>query len=50
MTARQQALRDIREDLREQGKCFIAFRKELNPIMKELINDQLKRQKHKYEQ
>ena len=44
MLAKQQAVKDIRESLRMQGKCFLAFRTELNPIMKDLVNEQLKAQ------
>ena len=39
MTARQQAERDIRESLKQNHKSFIAFRKELNPVMKEIVSE-----------
>ena len=44
MSARQQAEQDIKESLKIQGKCFLAFRAELNPIMNNLVNEQLKAQ------
>lgn len=44
-TAKSQAEKDIRESLRMQGKCFLAFRTELNPIMKDLVKNQIKAQK-----
>lgn len=44
MSAKQCAERDIRESLKIQGKCFLAFRTELNPIMDTLVNEQLKAQ------
>lgn len=37
MTARSQAIQDIKESLSEEGRCFLSFRKELNPTMRELI-------------
>ncbi len=44
MSARKQAIRDIKESLRMQGKCFLAFHRELNPIMDKLVNNQIKAQ------
>ena len=44
MTAKKSAIRDIKESLRNQGKCFLAFRQELNPIMDRLVSEQLKAQ------
>ena len=44
MTAKKQALRDIMEDLRKDGKCFLAFRSELNPIMDKLVEQYLEQQ------
>lgn len=46
MTARQQAILDIKEELKAQGKSFLAFRTNLNPVMKELVKDQLSKQAH----
>lgn len=50
MTAKQSAIQDIRDDLRQQGKCFIAFHRELDPIMSYLVSEQIHQQynlKHK---
>lgn len=44
MTAKQKAIQDIKECLRQESKAFIAFRTELNPIMDELVEQQLKKQ------
>ena len=46
MTARQAAIEDIKDDLRAQGKCFIAFRSKLNPIMRKLVSHQIMEQQH----
>jgi hypothetical protein len=46
MTAKQQAIKDIRKSLKANSKAFIAFRTELNPIMDELVNEQIKQQEH----
>ena len=45
LTAKQQAIQDIKNDLRSSGKCFIAFRKELNPAINRLVRQQIKNQK-----
>lgn len=42
---RQLAIEDIKVELTREGKCFIAFRTELNPIMKELIKEYIRLQK-----
>ena len=44
MSVREMAIRDIKDDLRQSGKCFIAFVKKLNPVMDELVNEQLEAQ------
>ena len=44
MSVRQYAEMDIQEELSRQGKCFIAFREKLNPVMDYLVNEQLKAQ------
>lgn len=44
MTARQQAVLDIKDELRRSNKCFLVFRRRLNPIMKDLVNDYIKAQ------
>ena len=45
MSAKNQAIQDIKDSLKREGKAFIAFRSELNPVMRRLVNDQLKEQK-----
>lgn len=45
MTAKCLAIRDIKVSLKQQGKCFMAFHSELNPIMDKLVSDQLKAQR-----
>ena len=44
MSAKEQALIDIKKDLKKNNKCFLAFRSELNPVMRRLVYDQLKEQ------
>lgn len=39
MTAKQQALMDIKKELKENHKSFLAFRTNLNPVMDKLVND-----------
>lgn len=39
MSARQQAIQDIKECLKQESKSFIAFRSELNPIMRKLVRE-----------
>lgn len=39
------AMQDIRVELNKEGKCFIAFRTELNPIMREIIREYNRQQK-----
>lgn len=45
LTAKEQALKDIKAELRTQHKAFIAFKTELNPIIKKIVSEQLKAQK-----
>lgn len=44
--AKEKAIQDIKEDLMQEGKCFLAFRKKLNPtignIVRKYINSQQK--------
>jgi len=47
-SAKTQALHDIKEELKREGKVFIAFRKELNAPMREIVNEQLKQQRTAY--
>lgn len=44
MSAKEQAIQDIKDELRRQGKCFIAFHTELNPAIGRLVMQQIKRQ------
>lgn len=44
MSPYKQALQDIHNDLKHSCKCFIAFRKELNPIMKNIVDNAIKKQ------
>ena len=44
MSLYKQALQDIHNDLRHNCKCFILFRKELNPIMKNIVDNAIKKQ------
>ena len=45
--AKQQAILDIQADLAKEGKCFLAFRKKLNPVMGSLISDHIRAQQQK---
>lgn len=38
------ATMDIKRELRREGRCFIAFRVELNPVMKDILKEYLKEQ------
>ena len=44
MTARQQAIEDIRKELSSRNKCFLAFWKELDPIMDSLVINYIQEQ------
>lgn len=44
MSAKQTAINDIKESLKEENKCFIAFHRVLNPIMDSLVRQQLDEQ------
>lgn len=46
MSAKEQAILDIRQELQTEGKCFIAFRSNLNPIMDQLVKEQIFAQEH----
>lgn len=45
MTAKQQAILDIKEELENTGKAFIAFHKELDAPIQEIVKEQLKAQR-----
>lgn len=44
MSAKKQAIKDIKEDLISCQKCFIAFRHSLDPIMDDIVNKYLQMQ------
>lgn len=46
-TAKQQAVEDIQEDLLQEHKVFIAFIEKLDPIMDQLVDQQIKVQEEK---
>lgn len=46
MTAKQSAIEDIKNDLKAQGRCFIAFRRNLNPTMRKLVSCHIREQKN----
>ena len=45
--AKEQALRDIRQQLEEEKKEFIPFRTELDDTMRQLVRNHLRRQNKK---
>lgn len=44
MTAEEQATLGIKGELRKESRCFLAFRKKLNPIMDKLVENYTKLQ------
>ena len=46
MSARKQAVQDMMPELKKSNKSFIVFRRELNPIMKELVAQQIREQEN----
>lgn len=44
MTVEEQATLDIKDELRKGSKCFLAFKKKLNPIMDKLVENYTKLQ------
>ena len=44
MSARTQAIQDMIPELKKRNKSFIAFRRELNPVMRKLVSQQIKEQ------
>ena len=42
MTIEEIATLDIKNDLRKQSRCFLAFREKLNPIMDKLVDNYIK--------
>lgn len=43
MSVREIATKDIQEELSRQGKCFLAFHSELDPVMDKIVENELKR-------
>lgn len=43
-SAKEQAIQDIKKELSLQGKSFLAFHEELNPVIDELVNNRIKEQ------
>ena len=41
MSAKEQAILDIKEDLKKSHKAFLAFHTKLNPIMDKLVRNQI---------
>ena len=39
MSAKDYAVQDIQEELTKQGKCFLAFRSELDDIMDGIVHE-----------
>lgn len=49
MSAKEQAIQDIKSELEKQGKCFLAFKESLNPIMDSIVKRELQiREKASY--
>ena len=44
--AKQQAIEDIKNELKNSHKCFIAFLQYLNPVMDCLVSTQLEQQQN----
>lgn len=44
MTAKETAIKDIKDELRQESRSFITFRKKLNPIMNFIVKRYLKLQ------
>lgn len=45
MTVEELAIKDIKDELRQESKSFIAFRKKLDPIMNKMVKEYTKLQK-----
>ena len=46
MTAKQSAIKDIKEDLKKESKSFITYRTELNPVMEKLVKEHIRQQSY----
>ena len=44
MSVKEVAIEDIKDDLRQNGLCFLAFREDLDPIMDELVQIESEKQ------
>lgn len=44
MSAQECAIQDMLPELQKQGKSFLSFQKELNPVMEQLIHSQVMQQ------
>ena len=44
MSAKEWAIQDMLPELRKSNKCFLAFKKELNPVMRKLVSKQIQAQ------
>lgn len=44
MTAKKQAIKDIKEYLRQENRVFISYRTELDSTMNELVEEYIKQQ------
>lgn len=44
MSAKTQATQDIKQYLSTEARSFIMFRRDLDPIMNQLVNDYIKQQ------
>lgn len=49
MTAKGQAIQDIKDELKNEDKCFIAFRKNLNPTINAIVAKYIKQQEKKHQ-
>ena len=45
-SAKESALKDIKEELHQEHKSFIAFRQENNKPIRKIVNEYIKEQKH----
>lgn len=49
MTAKGQAIQDIKDELKNEDKCFIAFRKNLNLTINAIVAKYIKQQEKKHQ-
>lgn len=48
MTAKGQAIQDIKDELKSEGKCFIVFITELTPTINKIVGEYIKQQENKH--